>query len=89
MNKPVSTMTGRDLIIYILENGLLDEPIFKDGKPIGCLTIAEAAEKANVGIETIKVWVKLNWIDCITIGHTTFIPVNFDSQLSQNGGPIV
>ena len=28
-------ITGRDLINYILTNHLENEPIFKDGKPIG------------------------------------------------------
>ena len=31
-------MTGRELIVYILENGLENEPIFKNGKPIGFIT---------------------------------------------------
>ena len=41
-------MTGRDLIIYILENGLEDEPVFKDGKFIGFITTGEAAVQCNV-----------------------------------------
>ena len=40
-------MTGRDLIIYILENGLEDEPIIQDGmiimKNLGYIPLDEAA----------------------------------------------
>lgn len=46
-------MTGRDLIVYILSNGLEDEPVFKNGKFIGYLTDAEAAAKLNVGVATV------------------------------------
>ena len=51
-------MTGRELIIYILQNGLEDEQVIKDGKFIGFISIYEAAAKMNVGIETIKVWIR-------------------------------
>ena len=46
------SVTGRDLILYILSNNLEDEEVFKDGKLIGFLTAWEAAEKMNVGIAT-------------------------------------
>ena len=44
-------MTGRELIIYILENDLENEPVFQDDKLIGFLNEREAAVKLNVGIE--------------------------------------
>lgn len=56
-------MTGRDLIIYILENNLENEPIFKDGKCPGCITISEAALKFSVGEETIRAWYMLEMLD--------------------------
>jgi len=59
-------MTGRELIIYILSNSLEDEPVFKDGKIMGFITISEAAEKMNVGIATIYAWIaqgRLEYID--------------------------
>ena len=56
-------MTGRDLIIYILSNGLEDEPVFKNGKFIGFLTDAEAAAKMNVGTATIWAWVAQGRLD--------------------------
>lgn len=68
-------MTGRDLIIYILENGLEDEPVFKDGKLLGFNTVNEAAAECNVGPETIKAWIKLGYIQDIKIGEEIYIPV--------------
>ena len=67
-------MTGRDLIIYILQNGLEDEPIVKDGKFIGFLTVAEAAQKLNVGSTTILTLIHLGKLEGVEIGHTIYIP---------------
>ena len=61
-------MTGRDLIIYILEHGLEDELVYKDEKFIGFITVSEAAEKLNVGVNTIYAWIaerKIDYIDLI------------------------
>lgn len=69
-------MTGRDLIIYILSNGLEDEPVFKNGKVLGFMTEVEAAAKFNVGIATIKVWCDCDMIDHVLIGKELYIPVN-------------
>ena len=52
-------MTGRDLIIYILENRLENEQVFKDGKLLGFITVDEAALKFGVGPETIRLWCML------------------------------
>lgn len=50
-------MTGRELIIYILENGLEDEPIIQEGmivmKNLGYIPLDEAALKLKVGFSTI------------------------------------
>lgn len=72
-------MTGRDLIIYILENNLEDEPMFKDGKIPGFLTLAEAAEKLNVGLATVLTLINQGKIDYIVIGNSLYIPSNFKS----------
>lgn len=69
-------MTGRDLIIYILSNGLEDEPVFKNGKVLGFMTEVEAAAKFNVGIATIKVWCDCDMIDHVLIGKELYVPVN-------------
>ncbi len=76
-------MTGKDLIIYILANDLEDRPIIEDGKPIGFLTIIEAAEQMNVGIATIRAWIKKDWMDHAVIGDTVYIPANFKLSLEN------
>ena len=69
-------MTGRDLIVYILVNGLEDEEIYKDGKVLGFMTTAEAAAKFEVGVPTILLWVQLGMLSGVTIGREVYIPVN-------------
>ena len=71
-------MTGRDLIIYILENNLENEDVFKDGRFLGYLSIDEIALKYKVGIETVKLWFELGFISGIKIGEEIYFPVNFD-----------
>ena len=70
-------MTGRDLIIYILENGLEDEEVFKDGKFIGFITASEAAVKLNVGIATILTLCEQGKLKGIRInGSAIYIPAD-------------
>ena len=60
-------MTGRDLIIYILENNLENEII------IDLMTVEEAALKYNVGPATIEIWHKLDMISGIKMGDELYI----------------
>lgn len=76
-------MTGRDLIIYILKNGLEDELVFKDGQFIGFITIGEAAAKMGVGISTIAVWVSQGWLDAFVIGGTVYIRADFEPPVAN------
>ena len=69
-------MTGRDLIIYILKNGLEDKPVFKDGKFIGFATTEEAAVKKQVGQATILAWVDLGFMEGVTVKPGVYIPVD-------------
>ena len=77
-------MTGRELIIYILSNGLEDEPIYEDGKILGFITATEAAEKFNVGLATIKVWINEGMLDGIRIGEELYILANADLKETTN-----
>ena len=70
-------MTGRELIIYILENNLENEPILKDGKFVGFLTAVEVAEKMDVGVATIFTWWSHGMLDGVVFGGRLYIPVNF------------
>ena len=74
-------MTGRELILYILSNGLEDEPVFKDGKPVGFLTEIEAAMKYEVGLATLRLWAQLGYIESIKIGEVFYIS---DSSVKPN-----
>ena len=77
-------MTGRDLIMYILANGLENEPVFKDGKFIGFMTAGEAAAKMNVGVATIYVWYSQKRLDGVLIGDILYIPADAKSPLENN-----
>ena len=67
-------MTGRDYIIYILENHLEDEELFKNGKIPGLLTYEEAAVKFGVGVGTIKAWITHQTLPYVTIAGIPYIP---------------
>lgn len=60
-------MTGRDLILYILENNLENESVVKDGIFIGLMSEEEAAAKFDVGVSTIRVYNTLKMLDGIEI----------------------
>ena len=69
-------MTGRELILYILENKLENEPVFKDGKFLGFLTVSEFAAKWDVGEETVRAWVDFGFVNGIIIYDEIYIPCN-------------
>lgn len=69
-------MTGRELIIYILQNNLEDEAVFEDGKLLGHMTVPETAAKFNVGTATINLWVKVGYIRHVKINDVIYIPAN-------------
>lgn len=69
-------MTGKDLIIYILQNNLEDEPVFKDGKFVGFITDLEAAAKLNVGVATIWALISRGQLTGIMVGGTIHVPAD-------------
>ena len=70
-------MTGRDLILYILANGLEDEPVFKDGRFIGFLTVDEAAAKLSVGTATVRTFIHLKRLEGVHVNQGLYVPANF------------
>ena len=60
-------MTGRELIVYILQNNLENSNIFDFLVPV-----EEVAKRFDVGAETVKVWFKLGLIPGFIIGDTLF-----------------
>jgi predicted transcriptional regulator len=71
-------MTGRDLIVYIVTNGLEDKPVFEDGKFVGFLTVGEAAVKFGTGNATIQTYYLMGMLDGFVIGGELYIPATAD-----------
>ena len=74
-------MTGRDLILYILANGLEDKPVFEDGRLIGFMTLDEAAVKFEVGAATVRVWINEGMLYGIKIGEEIYIPADSEKPV--------
>lgn len=68
-------MTGRELIMYILKNGLEDEPVFKEGRFLGFITTDDAAVIFGVGPATIRAWLSLGILPYIEVGDQIQIPI--------------
>lgn len=67
-------MTGRDLIIYILQHDLLDKRIDANDKFLDFLTVDELAAKFEVGSGTIKAWTCLYLLEYLKFGNSMFFP---------------
>ena len=67
-------MTGKELIMYILEHNLENEQVFSNGKFLGFLTIEEAAAKFSVGTATVRTWICLGQIEFVYFDGTMYIP---------------
>ena len=68
-------MTGRELIMYILENHLEDEPVFQNGTFVGYMSDVKFAEILGVGVATVRAWIMMGRIkDAIMIGDVMFVP---------------
>lgn len=65
-------MTGKELILYILQNNLEDTIVLKDGFFIGFMTEEEAAAKFNVGVATIKAWYYCEMLKGTQIGDSLY-----------------
>lgn len=77
-------MTGKELIVYILQNDLEDEVIFQNNRFIGFASEEELASKFSVGVETIKWWYSLGWIKGVKIGKSIFFPAGItDPRLQE------
>lgn len=70
-------MTGRDLIIYILQNGLEDKPVFGDGTILNFMSEEQFAAKMDVGVPTVRTWIAMDYITAVLIGNAYFIPMNY------------
>ena len=67
-------MTGRELILYILQNNLEDEVVIANDMFIGYMTIEEAAVKFKVGTATVRAWMNAGMLPGIRISENVLIP---------------
>ena len=65
-------MTGKEMILYILQNNLENTIVLKDGIFIGFMTEEEAAIKFNVGVATIRAWYCCKWLKGTQIGDSLY-----------------
>lgn len=65
-------MTGRDLILYILQNNLENEVVIKDGIFVWLMDENEAAVKFGVGVSTIKAWYVCGMLSGTKIGDQLY-----------------
>lgn len=74
-------MTGKELILYILQNNLENETIIKDGVFVWFMSEEEAAVKFNVGVSTIRAWYIYGMLNGIKIGdHLYFLRTTSDPR---------
>lgn len=65
-------MTGKELILYILQNNLENTIVLEDGFFIGFMTEKEAAVKFGVGVATIRAWYHCKMLKGTEIGDTLY-----------------
>lgn len=65
-------MTGKELILYILQNNLENSIVLEDGFFTGFMTIEETAAKFNVGTETVRAWYSCKMIKGTQIGDSLY-----------------
>lgn len=71
-------MTGKDLILYILQNNLENEVVIKDGIFVWLMTEEEAAVKFNVGVSTVRAWYICGMAKGTQIGDHLYFLRNMD-----------
>jgi hypothetical protein len=65
-------MTGKELILYILQNNLEDTVVLNGAIFVGFMTVEEAAVKFNVGTATVKAWYDCRMLEGTKIGDTLY-----------------
>lgn len=77
-------MTGREYIQYILENHLEDEEIIKGDRLVGFLNLVEAANKFDVGVETVRTWVVRGQLQSVDLLGVLYIPANAELKETKD-----
>ena len=76
-------MTGRELILYILENHLEDELVYEDGKFIGYISLGEAAAKLDVGLATVNALIRMNEVEHIRVNGHVYLPFYYENLIDR------
>ena len=66
-------MTGRDMIMLILQNRLEDADVLIDLSTLGLYTIEQDAVKLEVGVRSIEVMCALNELKSIIVDGKKYI----------------
>lgn len=65
-------MTGKEVILYILQNNLENAIVLDGCSFIGFMTEQETAVKFNVGTETVRAWYACKMLDGTKIGDSLY-----------------
>ena len=76
-------MTYGDLIVYVIQNNLVNEEVFQNGRLAGFMTVPEAAVKFGVGEATVRAWRNEGMLDYIYFNGVTFIPANAENPMER------
>ena len=70
-------MTGRDLIVYILQEGLENEPVFIDHdinpRMLGLKSLLTAAAEENTGVSTLRTLCIQDKREYVNLGYNLYI----------------
>lgn len=69
----MNQMTGRDLIVFILQHKLEDKPIFENGRLLGFKTVEETALKLGTGVATVRAWAERGMLYSVCINDVIYI----------------
>lgn len=76
-------MTGKDLVIFILNNNLLDVELNSEVKNL-VLTVDEAAVKLGISTTSLLDMIKLGLVDSISFNDTIYVSKNIKLTALQN-----
>lgn len=77
-------MTGKELILYILQNDLENEEVIKDGTFVWLMNEEEAAVKFNVGVVTIRAWYMCGMLSGTKIGNRLYFLRNVNDPRKKD-----
>ena len=79
-------MTGRELIVHILENGLEDVSMFETAFYQSFPTVKSVAVAFNVGIATVEAWVQNDCLDSFEFDGVEYITPSSLNRFTKKKG---